>query len=110
VTAVPYQRPGAAWSAGLTLEECRAAAWAVKPDGRCYRGAEAMNVALSAAIGTSLPHIIYRLPAVRHLQDLAYAWVASNRHKLPGDRPYCSQHPELCRSENALGAPPSHPA
>ena len=97
VTAVPYQKPGAAASAGLTIEECEAAAWAVAPGGRRYRGAEAVNASLAVALGTRLPHLLYELPGIGPLQDLAYDWVAANRSRLPGDEPYCSQHPEQCR-------------
>lgn len=97
VTAVPSQKPRVCASAGLTAEECEASVWAVAPDGRRYRGAEAINVVLAVALGTQLPHSLYKLPLVKWLQDLTYYWVAANRAKLPGDEPYCSQHPHQCR-------------
>lgn len=97
VTAVPYQKPGIPASAGLSIEECEAYVWAVAPGGRRYRGAEAINVSLGVALGTRLPHALYKLPPVSRLQDLAYDWVAANRGRLPGSEPYCSLYPSQCR-------------
>ena len=71
--------------------------WAAASDGRRYRGAEAINVVLAVALGTRFPFGLYKLPLIRRLQDLTYDWVAANRGKLPGDEPYCSQHPHQCR-------------
>ena len=97
VTAVPSQKPGVCASAGLTVKECEASVWAAAPDGRRYRGAEAINVVLAVTLGTRLPLGLYKLPLVRRLQDLTYDWIAANRGKLSGDEPYCSQHPNQCR-------------
>ena len=81
----------------LSLEDCRASAWAVAFDGERYRGAEAINVVISGAIGTRIPHTLYKLPLIGDLQDLAYGWIAANRRRLPGDKPYCSQYPSNCQ-------------
>lgn len=97
VTAVPYQKPGAPASVGLTLEECKSAAWAVSSDGRHYRGAGAVNASLAVATGIELPLLVYTLPGARQLEDLAYDIIAANRNKLPGVEPYCRQYPEECR-------------
>ncbi len=97
VTAVPSEKPGACASAGLTVKECEASVWAAAPDGRRYRGAEAINVVLAVAVGTRFPRSLYKLGLVKWLQDLTYEWVAANRGKLPGDEPYCSQYPHQCR-------------
>jgi len=96
VTAVPSQKPGVCASAGLTAEECAASVWAVALDGRCCRGAEAINVVLAVALDTRFPLGLYKLPLVRRLQDLIYYWVAANRGRLPGDEPYRSQYPHQC--------------
>ena len=96
VTAVPSQKPGVWASAGLTVKECEASVWAAASDGRRYRGAEAINVVLAVALGTRFPLSLYKLSLIRRLQDLTYDWVAANRGKLPGDEPYCSQHPHQC--------------
>ena len=108
VTAVPYQKPGVAVSAGLTLEDCRSAAWAVTPDGGRYRGAEAVNVALSVSLRTRLPHALYKLPLVGWLQDRAYSWVADNRRRLPGDVAHCAQHRKTVVRPTGQGDEGSH--
>jgi len=97
VTAVPFQKSGVPASVGLTLEECEASAWAIAPDGSRYRGAEAMNALVAVALGTALPLLLYYLSGIRQLQDFIYSVVASNRSRLPGDRPYCAQLPAECR-------------
>jgi predicted DCC family thiol-disulfide oxidoreductase YuxK len=97
VTAVPFQKTGVPASVGLSLEECEASAWAIAPDGSRYRGAAAVNALVAVALGTAVPLLLYYLPGIRQLQDFIYSVVASNRSRLPGDRPYCAQHPEECR-------------
>jgi predicted DCC family thiol-disulfide oxidoreductase YuxK len=97
VTAVPFQKSGVPASVGLTLEECKESAWAIAPDGRRYRAAEAVNALVACALGTALPLFLYYLPGIRQLQEFIYPVVASNRSRLPGDRPYCTQHPDECR-------------
>ena len=97
VTAVPFQKRGTPASVGLTLEECKASAWAIAPDGRRYRAAEAMNALVACALGTAVPLLLYNLPGIRQMQDFIYSLIASNRSRLPGDQPYCAQHPAECR-------------
>ena len=97
VTAVPFQKSGIPASVGLTLEECKASAWAIAPEGERYRGAEAMNALVACALGSALPLLLYNLPGIRQMQDFIYFLIASNRSRLPGDRPYCAQHPAECR-------------
>jgi predicted DCC family thiol-disulfide oxidoreductase YuxK len=97
VTAVPFQKTGIPASVGLTLQECQASAWAIAPDGGRYRGAEAANALVAAALGTALLLLLYYLPGIRQVQDFIYSVVASNRSRLPGDQPYCAQHPAECR-------------
>jgi predicted DCC family thiol-disulfide oxidoreductase YuxK len=97
VTAVPFQKTGTPASVGLTLEECKASVWAIAPDGGYYRGAEAVNALVAAALGTAVPLLLYYLAGIRQLQDFIYWVVASNRSRLPGDRPYCTQHPAESR-------------
>jgi predicted DCC family thiol-disulfide oxidoreductase YuxK len=97
VTAVPFQKTGVPASVGLSLEECEASAWAIAPDGERYRAAEAVNALVAVALGTAVPLLLYYLPGIRQLQDFIYSVVASNRSRLPGDRPYCAQHPAECR-------------
>ena len=96
VTAVPFQKSGTPASVGLTLEECKASAWAIAPDGDRYRGAEAVNALVAAALGTAVPLLLYYLPGIRQLQNFIYSLIASNRNRLPGDQPYCAQRPAEC--------------
>ena len=97
VTAVPFQKSGTPASVGLTLEECKTSAWAIASNGGRYRGAEAVNAVVAAALGTAVPLFVYSLPGIGQLQDIIYSLVASNRSRLPGDHPYCTQHPAACR-------------
>ena len=64
--------------------------------GDVYSGAEAANAALSAALGTRLPLMVYRLPGIRSLQEAVYRWVADHRYRFPGTTPYCESHPVAC--------------
>lgn len=97
MTAVPFQKRGVPEAAGLTRAQCEQAAWAVTPDGRRFRGAGAVNAALTWAVGCPAFLWIYRLPLVRQVQDALYDWIAANRSRLPGVTPYCEQHPEDCQ-------------
>ena len=105
MTVVPYQKDGVPASAGLNVEDCRKAAWAYVPGDepgrprRRWRGAGAINASLAVALGTRLPLAFYELPVVGPLQNRAYDFIAANRGKLPGDKPYCKQHPEECEGE-----------
>jgi predicted DCC family thiol-disulfide oxidoreductase YuxK len=71
-------------------------AWGVTPDLHQFSGAAAVNVAGAVALGTRLPLWFYALPGIRQIQDRVYAWVVRNRHRLPGDVPYCEQFPNEC--------------
>ena len=103
MTVVPYQKESIPSSAGLSVEDCEKAAWAFEPGSepgrsrRRWRGVGAINASLAVALGTRLPHSFYELPLIGRLQHRAYDLVAANRGKLPGDDPYCKQHPEECR-------------
>lgn len=107
ISIAPFQDAAARTAAGLSVPQCEAAAWAITPDGRRYPGAHAINLAVAVALGLPAPVWLYRVPGVRQLQDSAYAWVARNRHRLPGDTPYCAQHPERCGVAAAADAPAS---
>ena len=96
VKLVPFQQTATITAMGLSLEQCEQAAWAVSADGRPFRGAAAINAALAAALGVDLPLRVYNMPGIRRLQDRLYVLVANNRHRLPGDVPYCDQHPSEC--------------
>ena len=97
VMAVPFQKSGVPASVELTVDECEASAWAIASDGSRYRGAEGVNAVVAAVLGTAVPLFVYSLPGIRQLQDIVYSLVASNHSRLPGDHPYCAQHPAECR-------------
>ena len=103
VTAVPYQKPGVPAVAGLDVKQCQEAAWAIEPEEASgkpqhrYRGAAGINASLAVALGVRFPLSFYGLPGVGRLQEFLYDLVAVNRHRLPGDVPYCKRHPEECR-------------
>ena len=61
-----------------------------------YSGAEAANAAVSAALGTRLPLLVYRIPGMRFAQNAVYRWVADHRYRFPGTTPYCESHPVAC--------------
>jgi predicted DCC family thiol-disulfide oxidoreductase YuxK len=48
------------------------------------------------ALGDTVPLLLYFLPGMRQPQNFVYYLIASNRSRLPGDRPYCAQHPAEC--------------
>ncbi len=96
VHAVPFQAPGVLAEHSLTQAEAEAAVWAFNPAGDRYRGAAAINLALSVALGFRLPLALYQVPGLRQLQDAAYAAISRNRQRFRGVTPYCQQHPDVC--------------
>lgn len=104
ITWLPFQNEQARDAAGLTLEACERSVWSVTPDGERGGGAEAMNMIVAVIMRRWLPLRIYRLPGMRQFQDWGYRMIATNRHRLPGDTPYCQQHPEACGAGQQLAA------
>lgn len=108
----PFQQAGVAEAAGVGRDDlARAVFWDGGPAGGRYWGAEAVNAALSAALGNSLLLRLYRVPGIRRVQDRVYRWVADNRHRLPGVTPWCTSHPGRClphfrAGQDADQAPP----
>jgi len=96
VRTVPFQGEGVAEAAGVSRDDLARAVFWEDEDGGRYWGAEAVNAALSAALGNALLLRLYRLPGIRRMQDAAYRWVADNRHRLPGVTPWCTSHPRSC--------------
>lgn len=92
----PLQRPGVPERVGVPREDLKKSVYWLAEDGTTCTGAEAVNAALSTALGTGLPSRIYRLPGMRGVQEAAYRWVAANRHRLPGKTPWCTSNPENC--------------
>lgn len=104
VTVVPCQHREARERLGIQREQCARAAWAVDREGRTYRGAGAMNAALSCALSTPVPLRVYGLPLMGWIEDRVYDLVAALRSYLPGVEPYCLRFPETCEDRNSSAA------
>jgi predicted DCC family thiol-disulfide oxidoreductase YuxK len=92
----PFQVPGAAERLGISEARMYESSWWLDESGAVYGGAEGVNAALSAALGTRVPLMIYRIPGVRQVQEFVYRWVAHHRDRFPGTTPYCESHPVAC--------------
>jgi predicted DCC family thiol-disulfide oxidoreductase YuxK len=92
----PLQTPDTAERLGITDASLMDAVRWLDATGDVYAGAEAANAAVSAALGTRVPLLIYRMPGIRSLEDAVYRWVADHRYRFPGTTPYCESHPVAC--------------
>lgn len=79
ITLLPLQSAGAPELAGTSIERLRETVHWLDADGRVRTGAEAVNAALSTAIGSTLPLALYRLPGMSGPQESCYRWVAEHR-------------------------------
>lgn len=92
----PLQRPGTAERLGIAPEHLLDSVRWLDSSGEVYSGAEAANAAVSAALGSRIPLLVYRIPGVRAAQNAIYRWVADHRYRFPGTTPYCESHPVSC--------------
>lgn len=92
----PLQGPGVVERLGISPSQLLESTRWLDASGAVYSGAEAMNAAVSAAIGTRLPLVLYRIPGIRYIEDAIYRWVAGHRYRFPGKTPYCESHPAAC--------------
>ncbi|HME48941.1 DUF393 domain-containing protein [Mycobacterium sp.] len=92
----PLQTTGAAQRLHIPPTQLLESVRWLDSSGAVYAGAEAANAALSAAVGTNLPLMLYRIPGVRFIEDAVYNWVATHRYRFPGTTPYCQSHPAAC--------------
>ena len=92
----PLQRAGTAERLGVSPEALMERIWWLDSSGQVYGGAEAANAAVSAALGTRFPLLVYRIPGMRSVQEAIYRWVADHRYRFPGATPYCESHPVAC--------------
>ena len=90
------QTPGTAQRLGISDTRLSEAVHWLDATGAVYAGAEAANAAVSAALGTRIPLMIYRVPGIRSLEEVVYRWIADHRHRFPGTTPYCESHPVAC--------------
>jgi predicted DCC family thiol-disulfide oxidoreductase YuxK len=96
VRTEPLQGAGVAERLGIAPSQLLDSVRWLDSSGAVYSGAEAVNAALSAALGTRLPLLTYRIPGVRQVQEVVYRWIANHRYRFPGTTPYCESHPVAC--------------
>lgn len=82
---------------GVTGPEAEQAAWTALPDGTRVGGARAIALALAVGRDASWPTLPWRVPGVPWMLDRVYGVVAANRTRIPGEEPWCQQHPDQCR-------------
>ncbi len=92
----PLQSSGVGERLGISQSHLLDSVRWLDSSGKVFSGAEAANAALSCAIGTRLPLLLYRIPGIRLVEDRVYRWVAGNRRRFPGTTPYCQSHPAAC--------------
>jgi predicted DCC family thiol-disulfide oxidoreductase YuxK len=92
----PFQSPGMAERLRVPADRLSESAWWLDSSGAVFAGAKAVNAALSAALGTSLPLWIYRIPGVGAVQNVVYRWVATHRYRFRGVTPLCEAEPARC--------------
>jgi predicted DCC family thiol-disulfide oxidoreductase YuxK len=92
----PMQQPGTPDRVGVTVEVLFESSWWLDSSGEVFRGAKAINAALSTAIGSDLPMMVYRVPGIGAVQEVVYRWVASHRYKFRGVTPFCESEPQRC--------------
>lgn len=92
----PMQQPGVAERVGVDADRLLESSWWLDSSGEVYAGAEAINAALSTALGSRLPLRVYRLPAVGALEEGIYRWVATHRYRFRGVTPLCESEPQRC--------------
>lgn len=87
----PYQRADLA-ALGIDASTCAAALQYRDDRGTWHSGSEAIAGLLRACGGIWwLPGRLLQLPGIRRVAAGTYAWVAANRHRLPGGTPACQQ-------------------
>lgn len=87
---------------GVTPAKCLRSVWAIADDGTIATGSDAAGLILTALVRNHWPYRICRLPMIRQALSLGYRLIAKNRRKLPGETPWCQQHPEDCDHLNPI--------
>lgn len=81
---------------GVTPRKCLRSVWAIADDGTIASGSDAAALILTAMMNNRWPYRIGTLPGIRQVLQFGYGIIAKNRRKLPGDTPWCQQHPDEC--------------
>ena len=92
----PFQAAGMADRLGVPGDRPPASVYWLDSTGAVAAGARAANAALSAALGTTVPSRLYRIPGVWVAQEAAYRWIAAHRHRFRGVTPLCESDPQRC--------------
>jgi predicted DCC family thiol-disulfide oxidoreductase YuxK len=80
---VDFQQPGSLDEfPNLDHETCMQAIHLIMPDGKTFRGFEAIVQALATRPFLRWPVQLYYLPGIRQLCELIYRWIARNRYRL----------------------------
>ena len=82
----------------MTDDEAEVAAWTVGDDGSKVGGARGIALALAVGRDSSLPTLPWKLPGAPWALDRLYEFIARNRHRLPGDTPWCVANEGECTS------------
>jgi hypothetical protein len=91
---VPFQHAGTAERLGIPASRLSESVWWLDSSGAVYGAAEACNAALSAALGTRLPLLIYRVPGISAVQEalvaelLGYSYNTTQRHAQIAAQPW----------------------
>ncbi len=89
------QAQGVRERTGLTASQAGRAAWTVSDDVR-VAGPRAVGLFLAVAWNSRVPLLVWRMPGLPWLLDRVYESIARNRHRLPGQTPWCIEHPDAC--------------
>lgn len=91
IVFVPYQTADLE-SLGIDRATCEAVVQYRDRDGRWHAGSDAVAMLLrESGMVWWLPGWVLMLPGVRVVASRVYAWVARNRHRLPGGTPACQR-------------------
>lgn len=96
LTIVASQANGQRDQTGVSEVEGNVAVWAIAPGGIKVGGARAVALALAVGRQARWPVLPWKVPGASWLIDRVYALVAANRHRIPGQTPWCLEHPDQC--------------
>jgi predicted DCC family thiol-disulfide oxidoreductase YuxK len=99
VTSVACQVAQREGRHGMEGVDCGDSAWALTADGRREAGGQAATLIASALLQRTWPVTVGRLPGIRHALAGGYRLIANNRHRFPGDTPWCGANPGRCGPE-----------
>ncbi len=80
---------------------CGESAWGIAPDDQAEAGGQAAALVAAVLLQRRWPITLGRRRGVRHALAVGYRWVARNRHRFPGDTPFCTAHPGACDEQAA---------